>query len=81
MVSYGELLAIQCSIISSSEQGFFSIQRVKSLYQMFKTLVGQCRIYLNTKCTLKIYNLCKLLLNHIIESLFLLYHDMPNHSI
>ena len=33
-----------------------SIERVKNLYHMLKTLVGQCRIYLHTKSTFKIYD-------------------------
>ena len=37
------------------EQGL-SIERVKNLYHMLKTLVGQCRIYLHTKSTFKIYD-------------------------
>ena len=30
--------------------------RVRNLYHMLKTLVGQCRIYLRAKCMLKIYD-------------------------
>ena len=37
------------------EQGL-SIERVKNLYHMLKTLVGQCHIYLHTKSTFKIYD-------------------------
>ena len=37
---------------SSSDQGL-SIERVKNLHHMLKTLVGQCRIYLHTKSTFK----------------------------
>ena len=33
-----------------------SIERVKNLNHMLKTLVGQCRIYLHTKFTFKIYD-------------------------
>ena len=32
------------------------LSRVRNLYHMFKTLVGQCRIYLRAKCMLKIYD-------------------------
>ena len=31
----------------------FSIHRVKNLDHMFKTRIGQCRIYLHTKSTFK----------------------------
>ena len=34
----------------------FSIERVKNLYYMLKTLVGKCRIYLHTKSPFKIYD-------------------------
>ena len=37
------------------DQGL-SIERVKNLYHMLKTLVGQCRIYLHTKSTFKIHD-------------------------
>ena len=50
-----------------------SIERVKNLYHMLNTLVGQCRIYLHTKSTFKIYDKCRLSFNHIIETLFLLF--------
>ena len=43
------------STISTLKQGL-SIERVKNLYHMLKTLVGQCRIYLHTKSTFKIYD-------------------------
>ena len=33
-----------------------SRERVKNLYHMLKTLVDQCRIYLHTKSTFKIYD-------------------------
>ena len=32
------------------------LSRVRNLYHVLKTLVGQCRIYLRAKCTLKIYD-------------------------
>ena len=43
------------SYFAEINQGI-SIERVKNLYHMLKTLVGQCRIYLHTKSTLKIYD-------------------------
>ena len=43
--------------ISLVHQGL-SIERVKNLYHMLKTLVGQCCIYLHTKSTFKIYDKC-----------------------
>ena len=44
---------------------------------MLKTLVCQCRIHLRAKCTLKIYDQFKLLLDCMIESLFLFF---PRHA-
>ena len=32
------------------------LYNVRILYYMFKTLVGQCRIYSHAKCTFKIYH-------------------------
>ena len=52
--------------------------RVRNLYHMLKTLVGQCRIYLRAKSKLKIYDLFQLLLDRMIESLFLFFQGMLN---
>ena len=43
-------------LMSNSPYQGLSIERVKNLYHMLKTLVGQCRIYLHTKSTFKIYD-------------------------
>ena len=47
---------------------------------IFKTLVGLCRCYSRTKYALKIYLKIHLLLNYIVESLFLLYRYMLKQS-
>ena len=32
------------------------LHRVRNLYQMFKTVLGQCRIYAHIKCSFKMYH-------------------------
>ena len=49
----------------------------RNLYHEYNTVVGQCRIY----CTFKIYHLCQILLSNTIELVFLLYHNMLNHTV
>ena len=53
----------------------------QKVYHKFKTLVGRCHIYSHIKWPFKVYHTFQVLRNQSIESLFLRYHNMSNHSI
>lgn len=71
-------LARQTKIYTCIRLNMVFLSRVRNLYHMLNTLVGQCRIFLRAKCTLKIYDYFQLLLDRMIESVFLFFQGMLN---